>query len=311
MASVLQAALQGDRRALARGITLLEAGHEPSMHALAQLPVRRLKGPGKPQVVGITGPPGAGKSTFVDRLVQHARSQAQRVAVVAVDPSSPFSGGAILGDRVRMDRHADDPGVYIRSLSARGASGGLSRATGQVVDLLDAVGYDWVLVETVGVGQGELAIMEVADSVLVVLTPESGDTVQTMKAGLLEVADVFCVNKADRPGAEGLCRDLELSVHLDDRPGWSAPVHSAVALRDEGVEPVLQSLLAHGRWIQEQGRSFWDQRRADGRCHALLDLVGERARAAVLATWPSRPEWSQLRAGTLRPEELLARMEHP
>jgi LAO/AO transport system kinase len=253
-------------------------------------------------VVGITGPPGAGKSTFVDRLVQHARRAGERVAVVAVDPSSPWSGGAILGDRIRMERHAEDPHVYVRSLASRGHLGGLSRATGQIVDVLDAVGFDLVLVETVGVGQGELAIMEVADTVLVVLTPESGDTVQTMKAGLLEIADVFCVNKADRPGADHLRRDLEQSVHLDDRPGWQAPVHTAVALEDKGVDATLASLASHRDWCVGHGRGAWGVRRAEGRVRTYLDLVGENARDRARKALAGTPLLVALRDGTVRPE---------
>lgn len=276
-------ALAGDRRALARAISGVEAGAPGLAEALAALRPRRLEGPGKPHVVGITGPPGAGKSTFVDRLVQHAREAGERVAVVAIDPASPFSGGAILGDRVRMDRHAEDPGVYLRSLSSRGHLGGLCRAAGQVVDLLDACGFDRVLVETVGVGQGELHVMEVADSVLVVLTPESGDTVQTMKAGLLEIADVFVVNKADRPGAARLARELEAAVHLDDRPGWRAPVHEAVAAEDKGVVEAIASLEAHRAWLAGEGRARWEARRGDGRLRVWLDAVAERARAEARA----------------------------
>ncbi len=249
-------------------------------------------------MVGLTGPPGAGKSTFTDQLVRLARSAGQRVAVVAVDPSSPRSGGSILGDRIRMEAHAADPGVYVRSLSARGAAGGLSRATGQIVDVLDAAGFDLVLVETVGVGQGELAVLGVADTVLVVLTPESGDTVQTMKAGLLEIADVFCVNKADRPGADALARDLELSVHLDDRP-WSAPVHTASALAGQGVGEVLASVQAHRAWLVGAGRQTWEERRAEGRVEAWLAIVAEEARAEALKS----PKISELRAGRVRPEE--------
>lgn len=209
-----------------------------------------------------------------------------------------------------MDRHADDPGVYIRSLSARGAAGGLSRAAGQVVDLLDAVGFDLVLVETVGVGQGELAVMEVADSVLVVLTPESGDTVQTMKAGLLEVADVFCVNKADRAGAEGLCRDLELSVHLDDRPGWTAPVFAAVAIQDRGVDEVLGALRRHREWLMGEGLEFWQRRRSEGRVHACLELVAEHARHRAQQKLAGGLG-ERLRSGALRPEEAAALLEQP
>lgn len=296
-------AVAGDRRALARAISMVE-GHAPGASAaLAALRPRRADAPGKPHVIGITGPPGAGKSTFVDRLLQHAREVGERVAVVAVDPSSPYSGGAILGDRVRMDRHTQDPGVYVRSLSSRGHLGGLSRAAGQIVDLLDAAGFDTVLVETVGVGQGELAVLEVADTVLVVLTPESGDTVQTMKAGLLEIADVFCVNKADRPGADHLRRDLEQSVELDDRPGWHAPVLTSVATEDRGVAATLAALRAHRDWCVAEGRPSWAARRADGRVRLYLDLVGERARREAAVGLAGSPLLEELRAGRIRPEE--------
>jgi len=203
-----------------------------------------------------------------------------------VDPSSPFSGGAILGDRLRMEAHGEDEGVFIRSLSSRGHLGGLSRASGQVVDLLDAAGFDLVIIETVGVGQSELAVMEVADTVLVVLTPESGDVVQTMKAGLLEVADVFAVNKADRVGAEALARNLEMMVHLDappnqDDPHWNIPVHTCSALNGDGVEEVVGSVHAHLSWMQTEGRSQWHARRSLGRVRTFLDVVAEDARVAA------------------------------
>ncbi len=326
VADLIERAIAGERGALARAISILEAGAAPA--EARTLPARRREGPAlarasgvgrastdaesrptadshsAPHVIGITGPPGAGKSTFTDRLVAAARARGERVAVVAVDPSSPWSGGAILGDRVRMDRHAEDPGVYLRSLSSRGHLGGLSRATGHVVDLLDACGYDRILVETVGVGQGELAVLQVADTVLVVLTPESGDTVQAMKAGLLEIADVFCVNKADRPGADLLRRELELGVHLDDRP-WSAPVHTSVALQDVGIAEVLVSLEAHRDWNAGAGRAAWDSRRADGRVAGWLDLVAERARKEAWARLRGTPDLVALRAGTLQPEDLV------
>ncbi len=300
--ALLPRALAGERAALARVVSMIEGGAPGVADALDSLAPRRLRAPGAPHVVGITGPPGAGKSTFVDRLVQHGRAAGHRVAVVAVDPSSPWTGGAILGDRIRMERHADDTGVYVRSLASHGHLGGLSRATGQVVDVLDACGFGLVLVETVGVGQGELSVMEVADTVLVVLTPESGDTVQTMKAGLLEIADVFCVNKADRPGADHLRRDLELSVHLDDRPGWQAPVHTSIALEDRGIAETLASLDAHRAWCEGPGRAAWDERRAEGRVRTYLDLCADAARADARLRLRGSALLADLRAGRIRPE---------
>ena len=288
---VFDGAISGDRRLLARAISLIELRAEGITECLAQLPTRRKTGPGAPHVIGLTGPPGAGKSTFSSQLITQSRQRGERIAVVAVDPSSPFSGGAILGDRLRMEEHAEDAGVFIRSLASRGHLGGLSRATGQVVDCLDAAGFDRVLVETVGVGQSELSVMEVADSVVVVLTPESGDTVQTMKAGLLEVGDVFVVNKADRPGADRLRRDLEQMVQLDAQfagafgsrnqkvsSDWTAPVCVASAIDGKGVDAVLAAAHQHCEWLMNEGREHWLRRRADGRLRTYLDLISEDAR---------------------------------
>lgn len=285
---ILRRAVAGERRWLARAITQIETRAPGLGDGLARLAVRRRSGPGAPHVIGLTGPPGAGKSTFADRLVTEARARGDRVAVVAVDPSSPFSGGAILGDRVRMEGHASDDDVYVRSLSSRGHLGGLSGATSEVVDLLDACGYDTIIVETVGVGQSEIGVLEVADTTLVVLTPESGDTVQTMKAGLIEIADVFVVNKADRPGADRLVRDLEVAVGLDDAPGWKAPVHATSATEGRGIGDVVASVRAHLAWIAGDGRAAWGRRRGDAVIRRFLDLLADDARAAG---------WVRLRAG--------------
>src|SRR5262245_12620963 len=209
-AALVDRMVAGDRLALARLITHVENG-SPAVPTIMQAIHARAR---DAYVLGVTGPPGAGKSTVVDRLTALLRAEGETVGIVAVDPSSPFSGGAVLGDRIRMQAHALDAGVFIRSMATRGAFGGIARATGQVVKLLAAFGFDWILVETVGVGQTELDVMKLVDSTVVVLVPEAGDAVKAMKAGLLEAADVFVVNKADRPGAPTLIAELKFTAHL-------------------------------------------------------------------------------------------------
>jgi LAO/AO transport system kinase len=300
------AAVNGDRRALARAISRIDDASPGALDAVAALVPRRRSGPGVPFVLGITGPPGAGKSTFTNRVIAASRARGERVAVVAVDPSSPFSGGAILGDRLRMESHAGDEGVFVRSLSSRGHLGGLSRATTQVVDLLDASGFDVIIIETVGVGQSELAVMGVADTVLVILTPESGDVVQTMKAGLLEVADVFAVNKADRVGAEGLCRNLEMMVHTGapadaDEVHWNIPVHACCALKDEGIDAVVASTRAHLGWCQAEGAQRWRKLRGLGRVRAFLDVVAADARSTAMQSLEDSGLLAQIASGEVNP----------
>ncbi|MEY2403101.1 MAG: GTPase [Acidimicrobiaceae bacterium] len=231
---------------------------------------------GAAYTVGLTGAPGSGKSTLTSRLVGALRARGDEVAVLAVDPTSPFTGGAILGDRVRMQDHALDPGVFIRSMATRGHLGGLSLATPQAIRVLDAVGFEWVLVETVGVGQVEVEIAAAADTTLVVLNPGWGDSVQAAKAGLLEIADVFVVNKADRPGVDEVRRDLEHMLDLASvsDTGWRPPIISTVASTGEGTAGLREAIAAHRAWLSEEGRL--ESKRAARLCDELVSIVSEQ-----------------------------------
>ncbi len=279
--AMVQRMLEGDRLALARLITHVENRAPAVPEIMRAVHVRTQHA----YVVGITGPPGAGKSTVVDRLTATLRAEGATVGVVAVDPSSPFSGGAVLGDRIRMQSHTLDPGVFIRSMATRGSVGGLARATGETVKLLAAFGFDWVLIETVGVGQTELDIMQMADTTVVVLVPESGDAIQTMKAGLMEAADVFVVNKADRPGAPGLMAELKFAAHLHfASPAspkdieWEIPVLATEAQNDVGTAGLLAEIRRH-RGVLEARGALATRRRARRRAELETLLVDElRAR---------------------------------
>jgi len=238
--SLVDRLARGDVRALARAISLVEEDAPSAVEVLREaFPLT-----GKATVLGVTGSPGAGKSSLVDRLVGVLRGEGRRVGVVAVDPSRAFSGGAILGDRVRMQQHAADADVFIRSMASRGHLGGLSRAASDAVDLMDAAGYDPILVETVGVGQDEIEVARAADVVAVVLVPGMGDDVQAIKAGILEIADVFVINKADRPGADKVAADLEAMMGLGAGDPIRAPIFRTVATAGEGVAALCAGLLA-------------------------------------------------------------------
>ena len=240
----------GDRRALARLITLVEDRSPQVREILSEI----YSGREKIRTIGVTGPPGAGKSTLSDQIIALLREHRQSVGVAAIDPSSPFTGGALLGDRIRMNRHATDPGVFIRSFGTRGSHGGLSHATREVLLLFAAAGFEWAVVETVGVGQTELDIMDVADTTIVVLVPEAGDTVQTMKAGLTEIADIFVVNKSDREGAHRMKGDLELMVHLKEDAEWEIPVLLTQANSGAGVPELLSKIEAHREMLSKSPR---------------------------------------------------------
>ena len=248
---LFDAACAGDRAALARVLSLLERGDAVARE------VGRLayKKSGNGYTVGITGAPGAGKSTLTSSLIKHLRQQQLEIAVLAIDPSSPFTGGAILGDRVRMQDHATDPGVFIRSMATRGHLGGLSLSTPEAIRMLDAVGRAWILVETVGVGQVEVEIAGKADTTVVVLNPGWGDSVQANKAGLMEIADIFVINKADRKGVEETRRDIEQMLELSDLPheAWRPPIIATVGNTGEGVPALWDAVLEHRQAIETTG----------------------------------------------------------
>ncbi|MFB9239243.1 methylmalonyl Co-A mutase-associated GTPase MeaB [Plantactinospora siamensis] len=266
--ALVEQARTGDPRAVARLITLVESGDELLPEVAAALAPHA----GTAQVVGLTGSPGVGKSTTTNELVRALRAAGHRVGVLAVDPSSPFTGGAILGDRVRMQDHATDPGVYIRSMSSRGHLGGLAAATPQAVRVLEGAGCDVVLVETVGVGQAEVEIASLADTTLVLLAPGMGDAIQAVKAGILEIADIFVVNKADRDGADNTVRDIQGMIALGERgPGeWRPQVVRSVASRAEGIVDIAAAIDKHRRWLVDHGEL---RRRREARAAAEVEAI--------------------------------------
>jgi LAO/AO transport system kinase len=277
-ADLLARARSGDRAALARLLSVVERGGPDARE------VGRLTHPagGQAYTVGITGSPGAGKSTLTNALLSRMRADDAAVAVLAIDPSSPFSGGAILGDRVRMADHATDDGVFIRSMATRGHLGGLSLATLEAVRALDATGWPWVLIETVGVGQVEVEVAGAADTTVVVVNPGWGDAVQANKAGLLEIADVFVINKADRPGTEDTRRDLDRMLDLTAPEGWRPPVLATIAATGEGVGELWDAIQAHRAHLTDSGQLA--PRRAarvgDELVRILAALLLERAQAS-------------------------------
>ncbi|HET9848341.1 MAG TPA: methylmalonyl Co-A mutase-associated GTPase MeaB [Candidatus Dormibacteraeota bacterium] len=270
--SLAGALLAGDVRALARAISLAEDRDPQATELVAELQPQT----GKAYLVGLTGSPGTGKSTLADALVKVIRDRGQTVGVIAVDPSSPFTGGAVLGDRIRMSRHTLDKGVFIRSMGARGHLGGLAAATREAIHLLDAYGRDVILVETVGVGQSELEISTICDTIALVVMPESGDAVQTIKAGILEIADVFIVNKMDLGGAEKTRRLIQDALALGPKQPWSPPIVLASAAKEESIDKVWDAILAHRAFLEKSGALA--ERRQQRLKQEVVAIVAERAR---------------------------------
>ncbi|WP_137815425.1 methylmalonyl Co-A mutase-associated GTPase MeaB [Gandjariella thermophila] len=279
VADLVHRAQAGQPRAVARLISMVEDA-SPQLREVAEALAPHT---GRAQVIGLTGAPGVGKSTSTSALVSAFRSQGKRVGVLAVDPSSPFSGGALLGDRVRMQEHATDEAVFIRSMATRGHLGGLAWATPQALRVLDAAGCDVVLIETVGVGQSEVEVVQLADTTLVLLAPGMGDGIQAAKAGILEVADVFVINKADRDGADATERDLKYMISLGRRersgPMWRPPIVRTVASRGEGLDDVVGAIEQHRTWLVDHGELEQRRRR---RAEAEIEAISvERLRTKL------------------------------
>jgi LAO/AO transport system kinase len=284
--------LRGELRAVSRLLTLLERADPSASPAMEQLDPHT----GRAYTVGITGPPGVGKSTLVDRLTEHLRKLGLTVGILAVDPTSPFTGGALLGDRIRMQRHYLDDGVFIRSVATRGQSGGLPRIVKSMVRVLDAAGKDVILVETVGVGQTELGIMGVADSVAVAMMPESGDSIQTLKAGVMEIADIYVINKADRDGANQMATAVTNMLHLADlAKGWNPPVLLTQAHANVGVAEFWSGVEEHRKFLTDSGNL--ERRRVERRRQEFLESVQEELHRRVTALIRGDPTMAEILAG--------------
>jgi LAO/AO transport system kinase len=299
---------RGDVRALARAISLVER-RDPAIRELEDSLGNARRAPG---VAGFTGAPGTGKSTLVDATIALLRKQEKSVAVLATDPNSPFTGGAILGDRIRMQRHALDAKVFIRSMGARGHLGGLSLAAREAIRLLGAFGFDEVILETVGVGQSELEVAAVADTTVVVLTPNLGDSVQMIKAGILEIADVFAVNKADIEGYARVVAELRTMLNMGPKGAWKPPIIPTVATRQEGIEQLWEAVVAHRRHLESSGRAkeLAEKRLRDETAEVAAELARGRARRAL----DEDPELARrlIRDGTpyRTAEEILSRTDN-
>ncbi len=271
---LIEKLLQNDRRTVARAISAVESGSQASIELLKELYSKV----GGAYRIGITGPPGAGKSTITNQLAKYYRLRGKTVGIIAVDPTSPYTGGALLGDRVRMNEIGQDPGVFIRSMATRGSLGGLSRKANDAADILDVAGYDFILFETVGVGQSELDIAQATDTTIVVLVPESGDSVQAMKAGLMEIADFFVLNKSDRPGSEQAVTALKTILMMKDHDqfSWLPSIIKSVAIENTGIEEIAGEIIKHNNYLIKAGK--FETKRENHVRNRIKEIVEDQIR---------------------------------
>lgn len=300
MKKAVEKILAGDIRTAARLIRDIDDGIPEVREALKELYPHT----GNAYVIGITGAPGVGKSTLVDQMLSHLRKQNKTVGVLAVDPTSPFSGGAIMGDRVRMQRHSMDEGVFIRSLATRGHFGGLTQSTRSAIDVLDAMGKDFILVETVGVGQDEVDVVKSAHTTLIVVIPGMGDDIQAIKAGILEVGDIFVINKADREGTDKTLADLRLMIDMDQKKyesgGWKPPILKAEAVFDKGVAEILDEIERHGGFLRQSHEELNFRKKKERVRHELAEMVKSRLIEEVLNKITESGEFDQAVVGIVQ-----------
>jgi LAO/AO transport system kinase len=294
--SLAERLVEGDKRALARAISLVENRDPEGDRLVAELFPRT----GEARIVGFTGPPGVGKSTLIGAICAQLRKEEREIGVLSIDPSSPFTQGAVLGDRIRLSEHFLDPGVFIRSMATRGSLGGLAEAALQAALLMDASGKDDVLLETVGVGQGEIDVVDHADTVVLALMPGSGDSIQALKAGVMEIPDVIVVNKGDHPLADTMIREVKAVLALGPRRSWRVPVVRTEATRNEGIGELVETIDAHGRHILEEGTLA--ERRARNLRAEVLGIATWRLRRELETRAANDPEWAGLLDRVVRRE---------